>query len=353
MKYTQRLLRKPLPIRHSYHSDEAPARPITPLLPMVQRQSSRWGDEWRHLLKDTSTSPKRKRRALPRLVSGFSLTSKSSGSSSGSSKSSSSGSTPRRCRECRCTEVVTPSTSISNKSHRSPLAALRYLLKQYERGLLLTYNRSAEQPNVLVRADLRYSPPGVSAHDWRAMSSATMPSQPTTADIHGRYRRSSLTLIPAPLMIRKLDDQPPQPRDADAPGLVRRQTVEIKVPGAYLDSVEHQRASLDEETHDRNMHGQPRRSEAEYVSRIPSKRSQSSCLNRRPVGGMQKRSSLSSVSSRSGYREQRPVHPQQDRKSARVEKRVSRKESLKKDQPGIFKRLTLGDLGFGFGGLFD
>src|SRR5271168_1860720 len=52
--------RKPLPKSLSIPGEYPPERPVTTLLPMPQRSTSRgWGEEWTHLVQDTGPKGKR------------------------------------------------------------------------------------------------------------------------------------------------------------------------------------------------------------------------------------------------------------------------------------------------------
>ena len=111
--------RKPLPITPSVGSEMSDIselqRPITPLLPMGgMRRTKSWGQEWAHLVKDTSSKG---------LTHSDTAVSGLSTSSSGYMSSDSSElSVSKRERQPK---AVTPSSSISNLSKRSPLATMR------------------------------------------------------------------------------------------------------------------------------------------------------------------------------------------------------------------------------------
>lgn len=119
--------RKPVPQARTMPGDFPPERPITPLLPMAQRSRSRgWGEEWTHLVQDTS--PKR---GIRPTVSPISMSDVSSGyarSSSGYASTSDRSSVSQISVSKRTSRprTVTPSSSISNLSRRSPLATMRY-----------------------------------------------------------------------------------------------------------------------------------------------------------------------------------------------------------------------------------
>lgn len=122
---SQPSLQRPLARRHSYPSDEAPERPLTPLLPMTQQSKPRgWGEEWVYLLKEVS--PKRKRKGLQRLDSAISLGSKSSSDLSDGNPTCCCSKRSAMAKQPSCSKNVTASSSISNLSRRSPLSSMRY-----------------------------------------------------------------------------------------------------------------------------------------------------------------------------------------------------------------------------------
>jgi hypothetical protein len=137
--------RKPLPERPSDGSQASTDRPLTPLLPTLRRSASRgWGEEWTHLVDEKSSEKSSEKKVLLHSDSGISLSYDSSegyiSSSEGSHVSVS------RRSGCRCSSnrssqvsptsvvlarrvprprIVTPSSSISNFSRRSPLSTMR------------------------------------------------------------------------------------------------------------------------------------------------------------------------------------------------------------------------------------
>jgi len=111
----------------SISNDEPPQRPLTPLLPMAQRSRARgWGEEWTHLMKENGLE----RRGMTNSDSGISM---SYNSSSGYISSSDESSYKSRKQRSAMTKrpghprVITPSSSISNLSRRSPLSTMRYV----------------------------------------------------------------------------------------------------------------------------------------------------------------------------------------------------------------------------------
>ncbi|CZR56515.1 uncharacterized protein PAC_06404 [Phialocephala subalpina] len=261
---------KPLPRPPLVVSDASPERPVTPLLPMARpkRSESRstvkgWGEEWTHLVKDMKggSSDLGESGTKHSLDSAISLTyDSSSGYVSSSERSShtrmssyastyrnsvigsgtyvtasrrsgvdmnSYTSGPRRAPVARRPRprVVTPSSSISNISRRSPLSSMR----------------SAEFPEMVVRPDLRYYPPRFSSqHEWIPSRSSSISTLMPIADVQ-RLRRSSMTFPETmrvrgpsktlPPLPRPMSPRPPSSRG----GPLRRRTADIKVPGAFAE----------------------------------------------------------------------------------------------------------------------
>jgi len=143
--------RKPIPKRQSNDSQSSSDRPLTPLLPMARHSTSRgWGEEWTHLAveksseKSVNVETTLHKKVLSHSDSGISLSYDSSSgyiSSSESSHVSASGRSQARTSSQRSSNVgpqratlarraprpriVTPSSSISNFSRRSPLSTMR------------------------------------------------------------------------------------------------------------------------------------------------------------------------------------------------------------------------------------
>ncbi|KAE8447849.1 hypothetical protein EG329_010078 [Mollisiaceae sp. DMI_Dod_QoI] len=286
---------KPLPKPPSVVSDVSPERPTTPLLPMTRptRSASRsttkgWGEEWTHLVRDMKEGSPEKNGAKHSLDSAISLTyDSSSGYVSSSERSSHTrmssyasthrksaieggtyvtasrrsgvetnayASGPRRAPIARRQRprVVTPSSSISNLSRRSPLSSMR----------------SAEYPEILVRPDLRYCPPRMSSqYEWIPSRTSSISALMPIADVH-RLRRTSMT-FPDQMRLRGPSKTlPPLPRPMSprppSRGPIRRRTTDIKAPGAYI---EHQQSFDIESTLDDHL----RKIEVEYVTRRQSK----------------------------------------------------------------------------------
>lgn len=146
--------RKPLPKSTLMPGDYPLERALSPLLPMAKRPSPRgWAEEWTHLVRDTSS----KWKGISNSGLAISLSSVSSWylSSSGSSSDLLISKRKRRPR------TVTPSSSISNLSRRSPLSTMRYEMPQDHTCSLLTSHRSAEFPDVVIRPELRFLPPTI------------------------------------------------------------------------------------------------------------------------------------------------------------------------------------------------
>lgn len=175
---------KPLPKPPSVISDISPTRPITPLLPMAKPKITRsasntskgWGEEWTHLVREMKEGIPEKNGTKNSLDSAISLTyDSSSGYVSSSERSShtrmssyastyrrsaiieggtyvtasrrtgvemnSYASGPRRAPVARRPRprVVTPSSSISNISRRSPLSTMRFVELHVTICCLLTF----------------------------------------------------------------------------------------------------------------------------------------------------------------------------------------------------------------------
>jgi hypothetical protein len=111
----------------SISNAKPPQRPLTPLLPTAQQSRARgWGEEWTHLTKEDGLE----RRGMTNSDSGISM---SYNSSSGYISSSDESSYKSRKQRSAMTKrpgrpnVITPSSSISNLSRRSPLSTMRYV----------------------------------------------------------------------------------------------------------------------------------------------------------------------------------------------------------------------------------
>jgi len=135
--------RQAVPERRSDDSEASTDRPMTPLLQIPKQSTSRgWGEEWTHLASESSASEKSlekpsEKKILSHSDSGISLSyDSSSGYISSSESEHVSGS--RRNRRSHVTvpravvtrraprpRIVTPSSSISNYSRRSPLSTMR------------------------------------------------------------------------------------------------------------------------------------------------------------------------------------------------------------------------------------
>lgn len=151
VKQKQATKRKPDADRMSDDSQASIERPLTPLLQihMPRRKISRgWGEEWTHLVGERSSGSEKSlekpdKKVLSHSDSGISLSYDSSSGYISSSESEhvsgsqrsahktsshrSSGITPRAtvARRAPRPRIVTPSSSISNFSRRSPLSTMR------------------------------------------------------------------------------------------------------------------------------------------------------------------------------------------------------------------------------------
>jgi hypothetical protein len=106
---------KPLPRAPSAMILEEPERPLTPLLPMAEIPRQRgWGEEWRHLARQSAKGSLTKSDSA---ISGLSRS--SSGYFSSMTQCS------RSSQERKEPRTITPSSSISNHKRRSPLSTVR------------------------------------------------------------------------------------------------------------------------------------------------------------------------------------------------------------------------------------
>ncbi|RDW88313.1 hypothetical protein BP6252_00345 [Coleophoma cylindrospora] len=215
--------RKPVPSRSStttsipgeYPEEASIDRPLTPVLLLPRTKSTRnsWGEEWKHLAQETQARP------IPIALSK---------SLSLNSLPSSKASEPRPGRFDSClskrqgrSKTVTPSSSISNLSRRSPLATMRV----------------AEFPEIAICPDVYVLPPKIPPpHEWSSSRTESLQQLLPVADLHAVQRTTSVmqrrpSAVVAPLMIRKVNRQNSLSRPPM--GLVRRSTLDVKVPGAF------------------------------------------------------------------------------------------------------------------------
>ena len=175
-------------------SEEISERRMTPLLPVLptRTRSRGWGDEWTHpaiqrnlTMKHSdsaiSMSTSESSHASPRSSSAYARSSTyytRSSTVSGNASNSDRGSNPRRTPSQRpyLYRSVTPSSSISNLSRRSPLSTMR----------------SADRPDIAIRPSLRYTPPIIPPpHEWNNSRTASILQLIPVTDIHALPRRSS------------------------------------------------------------------------------------------------------------------------------------------------------------------
>ncbi|PMD21660.1 hypothetical protein NA56DRAFT_120049 [Hyaloscypha hepaticicola] len=158
---------------------------------MPRRQISRvLGEEWTHLAGEKSLE-KPDKKGLSHSDSGISLSYDSSSGYTSSSESEHVSGSQRSAHKTSShrssgitpsatvvrSRIVTPSSSISNFSRRSPLSTMR----------------NAEYPDVVVRPDLRYCPPIIPPpHEWNSSRTASMSQLIPIANIRGLYQMSSL-----------------------------------------------------------------------------------------------------------------------------------------------------------------
>ncbi|KAI9047300.1 hypothetical protein LZ554_008748 [Drepanopeziza brunnea f. sp. 'monogermtubi'] len=326
--------RKPL-LRAISEKSAVAERPTTPLLVIRGRAksvSNDWGEE--HALRSNVGVHKQTESLADSAISLSDDTSSESScyTSKSSSRQSSDFTIPRKAVIARrpvsqrsTSRRVTPSSSISNHSRRSPLSSVR----------------SAEYPHILVRPELRYYPPIIPPpHGWSPSKTSSMAE-----------------LIPVALeRLPSLPKHHPASHRARTP-LSRKNTNEVRVPRAYRQSF------LD---YDENMDEHVRQIELEY-RRSQRKRVQGPRnFVKREAGNFDR---LNPPPRRAGsqerYQEKRTVEHVQ--RSAPVAKIVpnaacpatATAEKVEPVTVGEFKRLSLGDFSvgleslMGFGDMFD
>ncbi|KAG9233935.1 hypothetical protein BJ875DRAFT_441769 [Amylocarpus encephaloides] len=214
----ERMREKPLPRIPTFPTiSELPERSLTSLLPMRQASKPQsWGNGSRHLVKEPGKKGLTKSDSA---VSGLSR------SSSGyiSSDHSSEDSGPRRQKR---PTVSTPSSSISNLTKRSPLSTVRDLLS----------DSSAEYPELVVRPELRYLPPNITApYEWNLSRTASLSRLLPVADVQHLRRRSSITAKPYSIRRPKRDLPPLTHEGKRSAASINRRTMDIKIPRAYIE----------------------------------------------------------------------------------------------------------------------
>ncbi|KAH7324038.1 hypothetical protein BKA65DRAFT_598540 [Rhexocercosporidium sp. MPI-PUGE-AT-0058] len=332
--------RKPLPQTPSEIS-EAPERPLTPLLTMSRRDrsgSKSWGEEWVHLRKQSGAEKK----STSTSDSAVSLSYETSSGASeymSTSDRSSHVSMPRRAvvsrrpvRQRPRSRTVTPSSSISNLSRRSPLSSVR----------------SADYPHILLRPELRYCPPKIPPpHGWHSSRTSSISQLVPVADIQSLHRRPSFSTSENFVIRGPRKNLPPLPRSR--PPLSRRRTNDMKVPGAFVND----RPSFDyEEKLDEHV----RKIEVEFVTRSQSKRNQHpSTFGKRQPGNIEKLNPPPSrVDSKARYRERKPVPVSPTKPVAKIRPGTAHPTGSARTEPGMpkaFRRLSLGDISSGLGNL--
>ncbi|TVY18765.1 hypothetical protein LARI1_G002918 [Lachnellula arida] len=320
--------RKPLPMTPPVGSEmpevSEPQRPITPLLPMGGRPRTRsWGEEWAHLISDT--------RSKSLTHSDSAISGLSSSSSGYMSSDSSELSVSKRERQSR---TVTPSSSISNLSKRSPLATMR----------------SADYPDVVVRPSLRYCPPNIPApHEWNPFRTASLSQLLPAADVHSLQRRSMSMGGQQPQMIRRPSQSlPTLAHQQRRPPLTARRSCDIKVPGAYVDfylSLELEQ-NLEHANEIEVMSVAQSKSGREVKTQTPRK----DCVK-------WKQDEVKVVDTKLRCREKRPVVPfLQTRVGQDISRPYAAKENRGKENLArgkCFKRLSLGDMTDEFDKMLD
>jgi hypothetical protein len=186
--------------------------------------------------------------------------------------------------------------------------------------------RFAEFPNVAIRPELRYLPPGVQhPHEWRLSRTASMSQLPPVADIYALQRQGSN--IPHPMRLREPSKYLPPILGSPA---IRRKSVKRHIPGSYV--------------LERNLTGSERYSGADahqYRAYQPT--------------------SMYSLYPRSSNRKQRPRQKQRAIQRANTKARETRPKStllmkavrVKYVNGGPLRRLSLGDISGWVGRLWD
>ncbi|KAL2062895.1 hypothetical protein VTL71DRAFT_5967 [Oculimacula yallundae] len=349
---------EPLPQTPSDIS-EAPERPLTPLLSILPRNrlgSKSWGEEWVHLRKHSGLKQKSisstdsavsqigmEKKSISTFDSAVSLSYEtSSGASEYMSMSdrSSHVSMPRRAitrrpvRQRAGSRTITPSSSISNLSRRSPLSSVR----------------SADYPHILVRPELRYCPPIIpSPHSWHSSRTSSNSQVVRVADPRSLHRQPSFSTSENFVIRGPRKNLPPLPRSRP-PLSTRRSNQNVR--GSSVSS----RPSFDyEEKIDEHL----RKIEVEYVMRSQSKRNEypSPYLRRQP-GNLERLSPpRGPIDLKSRYQEKTPgpLPPLPPTKPVAIFRpRTAHPTGATKDYSGSpppFRRLSLGDISSGLGNL--
>ncbi|KAL3423140.1 hypothetical protein PVAG01_04887 [Phlyctema vagabunda] len=330
---------------------ERPA--VSPLLPPVRSKSLQksWDEAWKHLAADTSEDDQPEKKPLSKSLS---LNSVSSTGSSGRSSNStlSDGTADSLSKRHGRPRTVTPSSSISNLSRRSPLSTMR----------------SAEFPDIVIQPEL-YVPKIPPPHEWSSNRTEPMHQLLPILDLREVQRRpSSMHHRPsarvAPLTIRKHGGGGSRPGSLRRPppmSILRRTTAEVKVPGAFTDC----RLSRADEARVEDHASKIEAASLRSVARSESQRStKPHAPVRLPAGEFEQRYAPSRVDSRTRYREQRPhwpgpvvnrhntvsgltQHPPDQAAGARPFRRDDHRGTKQ------LRRLTLGDLDVGLGKLWD
>ena len=170
--------------------------------------------------------------------------------------------------------------------------------------------------------------------------------------MHGLQRRPSLTLPPDLLIRKPSKDLPSLPRRPASKA--RRKTVDVKIPGAYI---EHGQSP----DFQRKSERPARLIEVESIARDENKRKAKSPL-KLPTGNFDKSYAPGPLDSSSRYRDQRLITQRSHTvASSKVSSRDSRPDSTQlmeavkveyvKVQP--FRRLSLGEMSTGLGNLWE
>lgn len=218
------------------HPIEAPALPtqtvpggyplersLTQLLPPIPSEASAWSAEVKNLVAKEMLERKENQKAV--LVVDVGSKAFSGTKSSNPSRPNTKHKVAKRTGHRR--KVVSPSSSIGNENRRSPLSRMR----------------SAEFPNITVQPDLKFLPLGVVQQPPRVRPTASRAAiPPPFSPPNGNLQQKKENIKPV-MPGTYVETTGPTPKKTPPMPITKRTSVEIKIPGAYIDS----RSSLDDE----------------------------------------------------------------------------------------------------------
>ncbi|KAM3087529.1 hypothetical protein ACMFMG_001611 [Clarireedia jacksonii] len=257
--------RKPLPTSVSQTSIpgefpvEHPVVPIFPMPTLSRIKSKDLGGSCNHLVRDIKSNEK----AISISDSAISIGSDSSSESTSPTRQTD----PISCISQRAVRPrnVTPSSSISDISMRSPLSTMRFVFRIQIPGNVLTPNRNAEFPEVAIKPDVKLvptiTPPGL---DRCSPKKSTITQPLPIAKLNELMRKPSLTRpstmprlppseqlpLPSPKHTNPASRKHPNSKEGvdtkrsslnndhiSIPLSNRKSSDEIKIPGAFVDYV--------------------------------------------------------------------------------------------------------------------